>query len=102
MRRTGHSALVAPGEAAMPMKCRCDEIERLDGEDADAYASEHLRLIERGRDNYEMYQCDSTRSSWIMDFSLGHWAPDRRGCVRLRREPFDSAALPIGAVDLGT
>ena len=83
------------------MKCRCDEIERLDGEEAEAYASEHLRLIERGRDNFEMYQCDATRSSWIMDFPLGHWAPDRRGRVRLRREPFDVAALPIGALDLG-
>jgi hypothetical protein len=82
------------------MTCRCDEIERLDGEEAEAYASDHLPLIERGRDNYEMWQCDTTLASWIMDFPLGHWAPNRRGRVRLRREPFDEAALPIGALDL--
>jgi len=84
------------------MTCRCDEIERLDGDEAEAYASGHLRLIERGRDNYEMYQCDRTASSWIMDFPLRHWARDHRGRVRLRREPFDESALPIGALDLGT
>jgi hypothetical protein len=80
--------------------CRCEVVERLDGTDAEAYASEHLTLIERGRNNYEMYQCSSSGRSWIMDFPLGHWATDRRGRVRLRREPFDEAALPIGALDL--
>jgi hypothetical protein len=82
------------------ISCRCEELERLDGEDAEAYASQHLTLIERGRNNYEMYQCGLTASSWIMDFPLGHWAPDRRGRAHLRREPFDEAALPIGALDL--
>jgi hypothetical protein len=83
------------------ISCRCEGPERLDGKDAEAYASQHLTLIERGRNNYEMYQCGLAASSWIMDFPLGHWAPDRRGRVRLRREPFDEAALPIGALDLG-
>ena len=83
-----------------PMPCRCEDIERPDGEEAEAYAGEHLTLIERGRDNYEMYQCTPTGFSWNMDFPLGHWAADRRGRVRLRREPFDSAVLPIGALDL--
>ena len=84
------------------MPCRCDEIERLDGDEAEAYASGHLTVIERGRDNYEMYQCDRTASSWIMDFPLRDWARGHRGRVRLRREPIDYAALPIGALDLGT
>jgi hypothetical protein len=82
------------------MLCRCDEIERLDGADADAYASEHLTLVERGRGDHEMYLCGGSGQSSIMDFPLGHWAADRRGRVRLRREPFDEAALPIGALDL--
>jgi len=32
------------------LTCRCAEIRRLDGEKADRYIHEHLRLIERGRD----------------------------------------------------
>jgi hypothetical protein len=82
------------------MQCRCEDIERLDGVEAESYASEHLTLIERGRDPYEVYQCLATGRSWIMDFPLRDWAADRRGRVRLRREPFDEAALPIGALDL--
>ena len=80
------------------MDCRCDEIERLDGPEAETYAGEHLTLIERGRGNFEMYLCRPTGQSWVMDFPLGHWAADRR--VRLRREPFDEVSLPIGALDL--
>ena len=81
------------------MQCGCETIERLDGQEAERYASEHLTLVERGRDNYEMYQCDASGRSWIMDFPYGHWAEDRRGRVRLRREPFDATALPIGALE---
>ena len=82
------------------MECQCEETERLDGADAERYAAEHLTLIERGRDPYEMYLCRATGRSWIMDFPLRDWAADRRGRVRLRREPFDEAALPIGVLDL--
>jgi len=83
------------------MECRCEEIERLDGSDAEGYARDHLVLIERDRSGtFEMYLCRSTARSWIMDFPLRHWAADRRGTPRLRREPFDGAALPIGALDL--
>ena len=82
------------------MQCRCATIERLDGQEAERYASEHLTLVERGRNNYEMYQCTPTGFTWIMDFPLGHWAADRRGRVRLRREPFDIETLPIGASDI--
>ena len=89
-------------QALLHGTCRCGEIERLDGNEAEAYATDHLRLIERGRDPFEMYQCNVTATSWIMDFPLRHWAPDGRGRVRLRREPFDEAALPIGALDLDT
>ena len=93
-------ALVVEPEEPLSGTCRCSEIERLDGNEAEVYAGDHLRLIERGRGPFEMYQCDVTAISWIMDFPLRHWAPDRRGRVRLRREPFDEAALPIGALDL--
>ena len=82
------------------MQCRCEEVQRLDGAEADSYANEHLTLIERGRDPYEMYQCLATGRSWIMDFPFRDWTADRRGRVRLRREPFDEAALPIGVPDL--
>ena len=82
-----------------PVPCRCRELDRLDGDDATTYASDHLRLVERGRGNYETYLCRDTGTSWIMDFPLGHWAADRRGTVRLRREPIDHESLPVGALD---
>ena len=82
------------------MKCRCHETERVDGPEADSYASEHLALVERGREPLEMYVCHETGFGWVMDFPLGHWSEDRRGRVRLRREPIDHATLPIGALDL--
>jgi hypothetical protein len=80
--------------------CSREETKRLDGDGAEAYANEHLTPGGRGRNDYEMYQCSPTASSSIVDFPLGHWAPDQRGRVRLRREPFDEAALPIGALGL--
>ena len=98
--RTGQSARVDEAMTRAPMPCRCEELKRLDGEEAEAYARHHLTLIERGRANFEMYQCVQTETSWIMDFPLGHWATNRRGRVRLRREPFDEVSLPVGALDL--
>ena len=84
------------------VECRCEEIHRLDGDEASLYAREHLKLIERGRDSAgaEDYFCDKTGRTWIMDFPFRHWAPDGRGAPRLRRWPIDLAALPIDALDL--
>ena len=82
------------------MECRCHENERFDGAKADTYASQHLTLVERSREPLEMYVCQESGFSWVMDFPLGHWSADRRGRVRLRREPIDHATLPIGALDL--
>jgi hypothetical protein len=86
---------------AQMLTCRCAEIRRLDGEEADSYAHEHLRLIERGRDltGAEDYQCDQTQSSWVLDFPLRHWAEDRRGRPRLRKLPLNDDEPPVGALD---
>ena len=91
---------VSEAEVRSSVQCRCLDVERFDGADADAYASGHLTLIERGRGDNEMYLCHDRGTSWIMDFPLGHWAADRRGMVRLRRKPIDHDALPVGALDL--
>ena len=55
------------------MQCRCEEIERLDGADADIYANEHLTLIERGRDPYEMYRVaqPGEAGSWTSHSATG-------------------------------
>lgn len=93
---------MSESEERAPSVCRCTEIERLDGEEAEAYASGHLRAVEKGRGNYDWYDCQDSGTNWIMDFPLRHWARDQRGRVRLRREPIDTAALPIDALDLGS
>jgi hypothetical protein len=44
------------------VECRCEEIDRVDGDEASSYAREHLRLVERGPDSAgaEDYLCDTT------------------------------------------
>ncbi len=83
------------------LACRCDQIRRLDGGEAGRYAAEHLRLIERGREptGAEDYQCDETRSGWVLDFPFRHWAADRRGRPRLRKLPLQDGDPPLGALD---
>ena len=83
------------------LTCRCAEIRRLDGEEAQRYSTEHLRLIERGRDptGAEDYQCEQTGSSWVLDFPLRHWAGSGRGRPRLRRLPLTADEAPVGALD---
>jgi hypothetical protein len=85
----------------MPLTCRCAQIRRLDGEEARRYAVQHLRLIEQGRDatGAEDYQCDETRSSWLLDFPLRHWAENRRGVPRLRKLPLMDDEAPVGGLD---
>lgn len=81
--------------------CKCPDTSRLDGDDAENYAANHLRLIERSRDSNlaEDYQCDVTRTAWVLDFPLRHWAEDHRGTARLRRLPLSPDDPPIGALD---
>jgi hypothetical protein len=81
--------------------CRCGGLRRLDGEEAQPYAVEHLRLIERGREptGAEDYPCDQTFSSWVPDYPLRHWADDGRGRPRLRKLPLAHDDPPAGALD---
>ncbi len=83
------------------LTCRCARLRRLDGEEAQRYAAEHLRLTERGRDptGAEDYQCEATQTSWVLDFPLRHWAEDKRGRPRLRKLPLTSSEPPVGALD---
>lgn len=89
------------GQDGWVVECRCEEIDRLDGDEASLHAREHPALVERGRDSAraEDFLCGTTGRTWVMDFPLRHWAPDRRGAPRLRRWPFDLAALLIDALD---
>lgn len=81
--------------------CKCPDTSRLDGDEAETYAANHLRLIERGRDSNlaEDYQCDATGTAWVLDFPFRHWAEDHRGGARLRSLPLSPDETPIGALD---
>ena len=83
------------------LTCRCAQIRRLDGDEAHRYATEHLKLTERGREptGAEDYQCDQTQSSWVLDFPLRHWAANQRGRPRLRKLPLLDGEAPVGAMD---
>lgn len=73
------------------VECRCLLIDRLDGDDATSYALDHLLLVERGRnsDGSEDYVCIATKSAWVMEFPLRHWAEDHRGRPTLTRLPLE-------------
>ena len=83
------------------LTCRCAQIRRLDGDEAHRYATEHLKLTERGREptGAEDYQCDQTQSSWVLDFPLRWWAANQRGRPRLRKLPLLDGEAPVGAMD---
>ena len=80
--------------------CRCLEVRRFDGDDARQYATEHLLLIERGRDSIgvEDYDCTGTKTSWVLDFPLRDWNRNG-GPPRLRRLPLADGEAQIGAFD---
>lgn len=80
------------------VECRCSDLAELRGEDARRYAADHLRLIERARDpdSAEDYQCDETRTAWVIDYPSRNEANDRRGEPRLRRLPLAPGAPPVG------
>lgn len=83
------------------LTCRCAQIRRLDGDEAQTYADQHLHLIERGREptGAEDYICDQTKSSWVLDFPFRHWAQNKRGRPRLRKLPLTDDEAPVGALD---
>ena len=93
--------MALPGRVVQVLMCRCADIRRLDGEEAQRYAAGHLRLIERGRDptGAEDYLCEQTRNSWVLDFPLRHWSKGGRGRPRLRRLPLMKDEPPVGALE---
>jgi hypothetical protein len=51
------------------MKCVCQEIATLRGNEADAYMAEHLRLILFDLENWEnLYECPETGIRWLETF----------------------------------
>ena len=52
------------------MKCRCNELNEIDGWEADDYAKGHLNKIRVS--NWEIeFECPETGIQWIMDFPHG-------------------------------
>jgi hypothetical protein len=54
------------------MKCKCDKEIELNGQEANAYAKNHLQEVHVNGENWEIkYECPDTGSVWIMDFPHG-------------------------------
>ena len=67
------------------MECRCDTVGELYGNEAEAYASEHLRRDETNTAAFEeRFSCPDTGKRWLLDY------PDRTerepGQARLRSQ----------------
>ena len=76
----------------MPTPCACDHVFRLDGNEADAYANEHL--VEDSVDDVNWtvaYHCPLTSRKWLRDSPQG--ALQGGGPPRLRQ--LDEHGLPM-------
>ena len=55
------------------MICKCNELEEINGRDAQDYAFEHLNKLLSG-DNWEtLYECPNTGIKWLEDFPHSDW-----------------------------
>lgn len=51
------------------MKCSCDGIQQLEGNEAEAYANEHLRQVSVDNKTWEVvFECPETGKQWLMDY----------------------------------
>jgi hypothetical protein len=69
------------------VSCRCETISELHGDEAKAYADEHLQEVAvRAEGWLAVYRCPATGAEWIEDYpnSEAHGG----GIVRLRRTAF--------------
>lgn len=66
------------------MRCRCEEISVLCGDEAKSYADEHLEQVEVRADGWEvLYRCPVTCRQWLEDYPRGE--EHGGGPMRLRR-----------------
>ncbi len=49
--------------------CRCAQIERLDGKQAQRYAKEHLKAVETDGGWRTTYICPYTNKRWLLDYT---------------------------------
>ncbi len=51
------------------MDCRCNDVTELYGQEAEAYAGEHLRADGLRSDRFEEdYRCPDTGKRWLLDW----------------------------------
>lgn len=62
-------ALKAEQPRADNSLCRCNQIDRLDGEQAQRYAKEHLKAIETDGGWRTTYICPYTDKRWLLDYT---------------------------------
>ncbi len=67
--------------------CQCHEVEELRGDDAVAYAEQHLEKVASQSGGQWLYQCPVTKLDWIYD-SVREWDSGHGGHPRLRRVEF--------------
>jgi hypothetical protein len=66
------------------MQCRCQEVAELHGNEAKAYAHDHLNEVEKRLDEWEIvYRCPTTDVAWIADYPASE--QHGGGPMRLRR-----------------
>lgn len=66
------------------MRCRCEEISELWGDEAKSYADKHLEQVEVRADGWEvLYRCPITGHHWLEDYPRGE--EHGGGPMRLRR-----------------
>jgi len=68
------------------MKCICQEITEIEGNDADEYAKNHLKQISVDAENWQItYKCPITGFRWLKDYP--HSEYHAGGSPRLRKMP---------------
>ena len=69
------------------MLCRCREVDEFRGDNAIAYAEEHLMEVDAQPGGQWLYRCAETGVDWIYGF-VSEWDTGHGGRARLRRIKF--------------
>ena len=70
--------------AGRPMRCACDSLVELHGDEAERYSREHVEKLDVDPLNWLVrYRCPDTGRLWIRDFPRGD--PQAGGPPRLRQ-----------------